>query len=229
MQQTKFNSILHLEDNTTFREAIKNHYLSTITYNKLNSVEDFDSAKKCISENTYDLAILDIQLKNDNRTGFDLVNLLRLKNSSVKIIVLSMYIEEHYIEKFNGLKLNAYLSKQIDHSIFANCLNTILEGKIYLSPDVKEEYDNYIHKEQKRQNLIREVNLSKRELEIIQLLYEEKGNKEIADKLDTKEGTVKIQIHKLILKFKVKSRIGIVLLSIKNGLFSDKNRNQQLN
>lgn len=224
MQDLKFNSILYLEDNKLYRETIGNKLLSKLNYNKLNAVADFDSAKKCISENTYDLALLDIQLINDNRTGFDLINPLRLKNNSVKIIMLSMFYNVGNIKKFYNFKLDGYLTKDLDENTFMDCISSIKENKIFVSPTAQEEWDSYIYDEQKRFNLINEKKLSKREIEIIPLLCDEKENKEIAETLGIEPVTVKTHIHKMLSKINAKTRVGIVSFAYKTGLVSIKNK-----
>ena len=55
-----------------------------------------------------------------------------------------------------------------------------------------------------------QYDLSKREMEIIQLIKQGFSNKEIAEKLGIAENTVKSFLYKLFLKLDVKNRTGLI-------------------
>lgn len=63
-------------------------------------------------------------------------------------------------------------------------------------------------------------NLSRREIEVLQLIAEGNGNKEIASRLYVAENTIKGHITSLMLKLDACSRTHAVVLALKQGLLT---------
>ena len=62
------------------------------------------------------------------------------------------------------------------------------------------------------------LGISKRELEVLQLMAEGLSNDEIATRLFVSLNTIKTHTSKLFEKLDVKSRVGLAMYAIKNGL-----------
>lgn len=68
-----------------------------------------------------------------------------------------------------------------------------------------------------------EKNLSNREMQIVRLIAMGMKNKEVAEKLNLSEGTVKVNCVKIFKKLKVKNRTALAMLYLKS--FDDSSEN----
>lgn len=91
----------------------------------------------------------------------------------------------------------------IDLSILESLMPHI-EEKLYQFHDEKNNILDLNH------HLIEEYNLTNREIEILYLVSEGLSNKEIADKLDIEETTIKKHIQNLFIKLKVDNRYKLI-------------------
>ena len=222
MQTAIFDSVLFLEDNNIYRNAITKMVFTPDIFSRFDAVADFDSAKQKIIHNHYDLALLDIHLVNDNRTGFDLINLLRNKNQSIKIIILSLFDDIKYIKMFHEFNLDGYMTKDLELETFLEGIHKVKNQQKHLSSLVQTTWDEYQYEIAKRDLIIKDKKLSKREVELIPLICDDLDNNQIAEKVGISAATVKTHIHKMLSKLKVKSRVGIVIFAYMFGLCPEK-------
>ena len=222
MQTAIFDSVLFLEDNNLYRNTISKTLFTPDIFSRFDAVADFDTAKQKIITNHYDLALLDIHLVNDNRTGFDLINLLRNKNQSIKIIILSFFDDIKYIKMFHEFNLDGYMTKDLELETFLEGINKVKNKQKHLSGLVQTTWDEYQYEIAKRDFIIKEKKLSKREIELIPLICDELDNNQIAESIGIAPATVKTHIHKMLSKLQVKSRVGIVNFAHMFGLCSGK-------
>lgn len=62
------------------------------------------------------------------------------------------------------------------------------------------------------------LGLTGREAEMLRMLVKDWSAPEIADKLDLTSGTVRVYLHDLYRKIKVKGRAGAAVWAVRNGL-----------
>lgn len=145
-----------------------------------------------------DVILLDINMPKLN--GLEATKYIKDAYPSIKIIILSTYNEDHFVEKSKQYGANGYLLK--------NCTKAELLQSIYL---VNSGHSCFPYREPKTSNpfdatddFLKSYNLTKRELEIIQLIKEHYTNQQIADKLFLSIYTVETHrkniMHKLGLK-----------------------------
>ena len=58
--------------------------------------------------------------------------------------------------------------------------------------------------------------LTSREIEIVEMVADRLRNKEIGDRLNISEGTVKIHLHNIYKKMQVAGRVALTTLSLRN-------------
>jgi DNA-binding NarL/FixJ family response regulator len=100
------------DDHQIFRMGLKS-ILSK--YNNIEVVfeaQDGDELLEFLESNKVDLILLD--LKMPNKSGYETLKKLRIKDKTVRVIVLSMHGEEIYVNQMMKAKANAYLLKNGD-------------------------------------------------------------------------------------------------------------------
>ncbi len=169
-----------------------------------------------ISSFKADVALIDISLPGIS--GIRLTQELSVSHPDLKVLILSMHLNEEYIS--NALKAGAlgYLAKNTTRDELITAIGRVAEGQKYLGREVAEVITaGYIQ----RVNVDAAVEnepLSRREIEILRLTAEGHGNKEISDKLFISIRTVESHKNHIMQKLGLKSAVEMTRYALKKGL-----------
>lgn len=176
-------------------------------------IAEFTSAKKLLEQinelNPY-IVITDINMPEMN--GIELTLELKKNYPSIKILALSMHGDKAMISKMIDAGVSGYILKNTGKTELLEALTQISSGNVFYSHEVANEL---IHA---KQNTSNEVNLTPREVEIIQLIAKEKSNAQIADELSISERTVETHRKNIFRKTNTKSVIGLVKFAMVKGI-----------
>jgi DNA-binding NarL/FixJ family response regulator len=101
--------------------------------------------------------------------------------------------------------------------VLDRALQAVYNGKTYYSEELWDYFTKSFVKEEKHEN---ELVLTKREIEVLQLLGEGLSNKEIADRLFVSERTIVGHKSNLMAKTAAKNTVALLAYAIRNGLIS---------
>lgn len=153
-------------------------------------------------------------LKMPRLDGIEAVKRIRLTDSDVKIICLSTYSDEELVAEMLQAGANSYLLKSATIDEIISTIREVMERDIYLNRDTLQIVANiagYNPYKKVAGNI-----LTKRELQVLELICQQLTAREIAEKLEISHRTV--EQHKLHLqdKFNVRNSNGIVAYAIKH-------------
>lgn len=177
-----------------------------------NGIEGINAFK----ESRHDLIIIDINMPRMD--GIEMVKLVREIDKDVKVIALSMMDDSVSIKKMLKAGANGYVLKEGDTHELLKAIEEVASGGKYYSPQVTETIMNSIADGRKAH---KEADLTKRELEVLQLIFQEKSNQEIADQLFISLRTVETHKHNIMEKTGSKNLAGLVKFAIREKLFDD--------
>ena len=162
--------------------------------------EDAASALRTISSLRPDIVILDISLNGPD--GLSLLKDIRLSDSTLPVLILSMHDEALYAERALRAGANGYIMKQEATEKVLEAIRRILTGDIYVSDHISKRLLKQIVTSPSEGSPIEA--LSDRELTVFRLIGQGRGTREIADDLHVSVKTVEsYQAHikeKLSLK-----------------------------
>ncbi len=152
-----------------------------------------------------DILLTDIMMPGMN--GIELAQQIRKEFPGIKIIALSMNGEGSIVNQMiEESDINGYLLKNIGQTEFIQALDKVSNGGIYFSEEVLQE----MLTASERKKIAEEIKLTKREIEIIQLIEKEYTNKDIAEELFLSERTVETHRKNIFRKTKTNSLIGLI-------------------
>jgi len=138
-----------------------------------------------------DLVVMDISMPDLN--GIEATRRIMRDNPDAKIISLSMHNDKRYITEMLKAGARGYLLKKGAFQELVAAIRVVMEGRIYLSPDITGiVVEDYLKNVPDNDTSIRSL-LTDRELEILQLVAEGKSRKEIAYLLGRSVKTVSDQ------------------------------------
>lgn len=176
------------------------------------------AAHRVIAETEPDIVLSDIRIGRDS--GMDLVAQLVTSHPDVKVVMLTVYDDEHYL--FQALRAGAkgYVLKRIDAHELVNNLFRVAEGDIVIDPALAGRVAMSAAKVSTGEFWPgANHGLTQRESEVLALLVSGHSNKGIAGKLVISEDTVKTHIRGLYRKLDVQDRGGAIAFALREGLF----------
>ena len=130
-----------------------------------------------------DLLIVDISLKD--RSGIELIQDIKLYNTKIPILVLSMHEESFYAKRVLKLGAKGYIMKAETYESVINAIRQVLKGKIYLSDNIADGILHELVDGTLDNTLASPVDtLTNRELEVFQLIGKGNGTRQIAKTLN---------------------------------------------
>lgn len=150
-----------------------------------------------------DICIMDIEMPV--KSGLDAAK--ELKEHHCKVIILTTFARSGYFERARKANVSGYLLKDSPSDELANSIRTIMDGRRVYAPELVDmAYGN--------QNP-----LTKREIQVIELLAEGKDTKDIAKELLITTGTVRNYISIILDKLEVSNRIEAISRFKEEGWF----------
>ncbi|MEO9805781.1 MAG: response regulator transcription factor [Reichenbachiella sp.] len=158
-----------------------------------------------------DILISDINMPIMN--GIETTAKLKKISPETKTLILSMHDDEEYIIKSVESGASGYLLKDTTKEEFVKALKSVLEGHKYFSGDISDVLVNgYLNKasgvprssQAGDSTLVKtDYHITKREKQILKLVYEGHSNKEIADELQKSIRTVETHRFNIMKKLSV--------------------------
>ena len=152
--------------------------------------------------------------------GYETTLFLKRTYPDVKVIALSMYDDENAIIRMLRSGAKGYIMKDSDPSELKAAIHAVLTRGFYHSEMVTGKLIHIInHLDQHEGAALRDtVGLNERETEFLKLVCTEMTYKEIAEKMHLSPRTIDGYRDALFEKLDVKSRVGLIIFAIKNGI-----------
>ena len=145
-----------------------------------------------------DILILDMQMPGGS--GIETLRQLRARGDRRIVLVLTASIADETIRQALDLQVSGILLKTSDPSLLIDALRAAGSGKPWIDPALMERVNALTSKRGGRRAL------SQREIKLITLVREGLKNREIAEQLNTTEGTIKAYLHAIFDKVGVENR-----------------------
>ena len=160
-------------------------------------------ALKEIIDYNPDIVLTDINMPEMD--GIELTESLKKQNPKIKVIALSMFGERQTISDMLKAGVNGYILKNTGKQELLNAIDKVANGGTFYSDEVNAEM--------MRASTIsesKEISLSVREIEVIELIAKEYSNAKIAETLFISERTVETHRKNIFRKTDTKGILGLL-------------------
>jgi DNA-binding NarL/FixJ family response regulator len=142
---------------------------------------------------------------------------------ATKVIVLSAHSDDVYIEKVSMLGATGYLIKQSSAQFLVKAVREVAKGNFFFSPNIQKRYSDFHETALNGKGKAKKKNirLSSREAEVLQLIAEGKANKEIASELAISIKTVEKHRQHLMAKLNIHDTAGLTRYAISSGIIEN--------
>lgn len=150
--------------------------------------EDVQHALESIEALKPDILIVDISLNGPD--GLDLLKTIRAGQSQIPVLILSMHDESIYAERALRAGANGYIMKQEGTDRVLTALRRILNSEIYVSDRIASRMVRHLAGAGGSLNRSPVDELSDRELEVLRMMGDGQGTRQIAENLHLSVKTV---------------------------------------
>ena len=208
--------ILIVDDHTLFRAALalllKQFDPTTVTI----SVGSAEEALGAISHYS-DLDLILLDLKLPGMDGLSVLPQLREKSPKVPVAILSASEDHETAHTALAAGAAGFIQKSASCQELQSALRLVLDGEVYLSPTLLALPEFAINTV-RSVDTIKESGLTRRQLEVLELMSLGLPNKLIARRLELTEGTVKLHVSAVLRALETRNRTEAVREGGRRGL-----------
>lgn len=163
-----------------------------------------------------DILLLDLNMPEMD--GYDTAQWLQKKHPEVKILILTMFDSEVALIRLLQTGVRGFLKKDIHPDELKTALLAVAEDGYYYSQKATGKLASFFQKTHFTHMPIDKAMLNEREIEFLKLASMDLTYKEIADKMHLTPRAIDGYRDGLFEKLGVKSRVGIAIYAVKNGI-----------
>lgn len=215
MQTIQPYKIILADDHILLRDALTN---------LINNFEEFTVIAKAADgteviqeiENGYKPDIVLMDLNMPKMDGYETSKWLTQNHPEIKIVILTMYDTEIALIRLLQAGVNGFLKKDIHPTELKNALLTVAAGEYYYSNHTTVKIASLFRNQSTLENSI----LNETEIEFLKLASTDMTYKEIAQSMQMTPRHIDNYRDSLFRKLNVKSRVGLAIYAIKNGIIT---------
>jgi len=212
-------SVLIVDDHPLFREGLKYIIGRNERFKVVGEAENAAGALHEAKKLNPDIILVDISLPD--KSGIQLTYELKKQQPQVMIMIVSMHSKIDYIAEAFQAGAKGYVAKESAAERLVQGLETIVNGEFFLDSSVSLQVVENLMKFPVKEARITDAEygaLTPREQEIMRMLAEGVGPKEIADKLCISPKTVENHRANIMKKLDLHSTMELVRYAAKLGL-----------
>jgi DNA-binding NarL/FixJ family response regulator len=153
-----------------------------------------------------DVALVDLRMPDID--GIAATEAILREFPQARIIALTSFAGDQEIYRMLKAGAHGYLLKEMVHTEVVRAIRTVHSGKRLLPTEVTERLNEFLV----------QAALTPREVEVLSFVAKGLGNKEIADRLGTADGTIRIHVQHILSKLAAADRTHAVTIALQRGI-----------
>ncbi len=206
-------NILIVDDHEVVLSGVTRLLSNETNYRIIGTAKSKDETTEILEKNFVDIAIIDLSLPEFE--GIDLQKIIIQNSPFTKTIVFSMHDSEWVISQLITCGIRGYVSKTSDFQELKKAINEVMKGKRYFCNKTKEKYFSLFDLQENNNK-----ELTRREKDIIRLIFQEFKTAQIAKKLNISQNTVESHRKNIMQKLHANNSVGIIKKAIERGIIS---------
>lgn len=152
-------------------------------------------------DNAPDVVVMDIRM--DGMNGIEAAEKILAGNKDIKILFLTTFLDDEYINKALSLGASGYILKQ-ECATLASSVRAVHGGQIVFGGKIVEKLPDLMNRKEKFD--YDSYGITDKEKELIEMVAEGLSNKEISEKMFLGEGTVRNMMSSVLSKLDLRDR-----------------------
>jgi DNA-binding NarL/FixJ family response regulator len=205
--------VLIVDDHALIREALHNVLKQLQRETVILEASNSRQVMRLVEEHP-DLSLILLDVNLPDRDGFSVLGELRERYATIAIIVLSAVDDQDTVKRAFKLGALGFIPKTTERDVMLNAIQLVLSGGIYIPSEILDREQTTSPRPANKlsiRELLSDLGLTGRQIEVLALLMQGKSNKVIANTLNMGVPTVKNQITVVLKALKVTSRTEAVI------------------
>jgi DNA-binding NarL/FixJ family response regulator len=198
--------ILSIDDHPLLREGIASLVNAESDMKLVGEASNGREGLEAFRLHRPDVTLMDLQMRGES--GIDAMGEIQREFPGARIIVLTTYTGD--VRVLGALKAGAraYILKSDVHRELLDTIRAVHSGQKRIPPEIASELAQHAADD----------DLTRREIEVLQLIAAGNANKQIADQLAIGEATVKSHVTNILSKLGANDRAHAVTIGLKRGI-----------
>lgn len=212
-------AVLLADDHTLVREGLRALLLSETDIEIVGEARNGREAVRCCEEMRPDIVLMDVGMPRLN--GLEAARQILAKGPRPRIILLSAHADDEYVAQALEIGASGYLVKHASYKDLARAIREVHAGRQFLSPALARRLEARLAREgpRRRPRGTRGLaTLTPREVEVLQLVAEGAGNKQVAAELGISVKTVDKHRQSVMTKLDIHDVAGLTRFAIASGV-----------
>lgn len=199
-------TLLLIDDHKLIRESWSIILNADARFEVVGETNDVDTAFMLVKAKKPDIILMDINMFPVN--GFDATKIILREEPQASVVAISMHALPAYARRMFQMGAKGYVTKNSSKEEFVLALLEVKAGNKFICEEIKnivaqqELEEGGGHPDMSA--------LSKREIEVVQLIKEGMSSKEIAKSLNISLKTVEVHRYNILRKLKLKNTASLV-------------------
>ena len=205
--------VLIADDHAIVRKGLRQLILEEYPTAQIGEVGDVESLITHVIREQWDMVICDISMPG--RSGLEALQQIRDINPSLPVLIMSMHSEDQYAVRVFKAGASGYLSKDAVHQELLAAIQTIRNGRKFITPAIAEKLVGALDTDQPREP---HEQLSNREFDVLKMLASGKSITEIAEQLSLSATTVSTYRSRILEKTGLRNNADITRYALEKKL-----------
>ena len=203
-------TILLADDHQMFIDGMK-FYLEKYDHIQIvGEANDGEAVLDFLAVNPVDVVVLDIEMPGMD--GIETTKYIKKKYPKTNVLILSMYEKKEFIIKLMRYGASGYILKNKSKEELLTAINNVAAGRAHYGLEIMNQAIAVSSIDEEE-----EVQLTEREIEVLQKIAEGYSSKEAADLLNISETTVSTHRRNMMAKLEIPNATHLVRYAIKHG------------
>jgi two-component system, NarL family, nitrate/nitrite response regulator NarL len=206
-------TIVLADDHPVVRRGLAQFFADVEDLQVVAECSDGDGALEAVQRHKPEVLIVDLRMPLTS--GMEVLRRLRDEPDSPAVILLAGNISDDEVIEAMRLGAKGVVLKEMAPTLLVQCIRKVANGGIWLE---KEAIGRALGKLLQVGEGRARTALTPREIEIVRMVAQGLGNREVGERLFISEGTVKTHLHAIYEKVGVRGRVQLATYARENGL-----------
>jgi len=205
------------DDHTILREGVRSLLALQSDIEVVGEARDGEEAIELVRGTDVDVVIMDMVMPRMN--GLEATREIKRRWPHVKILILSMYDDDEYVQQVIQAGASGYVLKRVATEDLVRAIREVHRGESFLYPPIAAKLiDDYLRLVRGDAQPDSESVLTPREWEVLRLIAEGNTNQEIAATLGLSKKTVESHRSNIMRKLELRDVTDLVKYAIRKGV-----------
>ena len=208
--------LLLVEDDELFRLGLVTFFEQQPTIDLVVEATNGETAIELVKQQAFDVVVLDLVLPGLD--GMETCRQIHKLQPNLPVLVLTAHPDKNLVVKLVEVGIRGYCLKGIDANDLLLAIRSIATGATWWDATASIQIFDAISQIVGAHRPVDELQLTKRELEVLTLVTNGKTNQQIAQALFITSGTVRVHVHTILQKLKVSDRTQAAIFALQHQL-----------